>query len=468
MYYREPKGSTEVLKSLDPATIERVVSTRGDKENDRVATRVDHVDLFFDSDFLTDGVTLVDSPGLNGTADHHREITEEQICRSSACIFLFNAEQPGSKSNFDFLRELKSRNSNIFFVLNKINTIKTAEGETVEGIVNHIARIYHEQFPEETQIPHIWPISANEALTARDLNIKRILAIWGNERSIDTPEERERLEKKSRMKNFEDHLWNYLTNGARARDQLLSPLGSTLKALSAQKEGLKTQIEMLEQESGSEELEQQKQKLYREARKLADALTQTRVTAFDQLNKQITKELDFLNMPGVRFALSIRKGPLASAGQDVVEFLISANPGEEPKPLAKIASGGELSRIMLAIQTALAEKDDIPTIIYDEIDTGVSGLAASRIGRKLHQSSKGRQVLCITHTAQIAAMADHHLLIQKNVEGQRTYTEIHPLDETGRMEALARIISGDQVTELSLANAKEMLEKARGLDNPHH
>ena len=122
---------------------------------------------------------------------------------------------------------------------------------------------------------------------------------------------------------------------------------------------------------------------------------------------------------------------------------------------------------MLAIQTALAEKDDIPTIIYDEIDTGVSGLAASRIGRKLHQSSKGRQVLCITHTAQIAAMADHHLLIQKNVEGQRTYTEIHPLDETGRMEALARIISGDQVTELSLANAKEMLEKARGLDNPH-
>ena len=226
---------------------------------------------------------------------------------------------------------------------------------------------------------------------------------------------------------------------------------------------------LLQKKAGErlEELEQQKQKLYREARKLADALTQTRVAAFDQLNKQITKELDFLNMPGVRFALSIRKGPLASAGQDAVEFLISANPGEEPKPLAKIASGGELSRIMLAIQTALAEKDDIPTIIYDEIDTGVSGLAASRIGRKLHQSSKGRQVLCITHTAQIAAMADHHLLIQKNVEGQRTYTEIHPLDETGRMKALARIISGDQVTELSLANAKEMLEKARGLDNPH-
>lgn len=290
VYYREPKGSTEVLKSLDPATIERVVSTRGDKENDRVATRVDHVDLFFDSDFLTDGVTLVDSPGLNGTADHHREITEEQICRSSACIFLFNAEQPGSKSNFDFLRELKSRNSNIFFVLNKINTIKTAEGETVEGIVNHIARIYHEQFPEETQIPHIWPISANEALTARDLNIKSILDIWGNERSIDTPEERERLEKKSRMKNFEDHLWNYLTNGARARDQLLSPLGSTLKALSAQKEGLKTQIEMLEQESGSEELEQQKEIL---EGKIAELQTR-RMEASRQLKGQMRETLNDL------------------------------------------------------------------------------------------------------------------------------------------------------------------------------
>lgn len=290
VYYREPKGSTEVLKSLDPATIERVVSTRGDKENDRVATRVDHVDLFFDSDFLTDGVTLVDSPGLNGTADHHREITEEQICRSSACIFLFNAEQPGSKSNFDFLRELKSRNSNIFFVLNKINTIKTAEGETVEGIVNHIARIYHEQFPEETQIPHIWPISANEALTARDLNIKSILDIWGNERSIDTPEERGRLEKKSRMKNFEDHLWNYLTNGARARDQLLSPLGSTLKALSAQKEGLKTQIEMLEQESGSEELEQQKEIL---EGKIAELQTR-RMEASRQLKGQMRETLNDL------------------------------------------------------------------------------------------------------------------------------------------------------------------------------
>ena len=164
-------------------------------------------------------------------------------------------------------------------------------------------------------------------------------------------------------------------------------------------------------------------------------------------------------MPGIRFALQHTRGPLASSGQDTIEFYISANPGEEPKPLAKIASGGELSRIMLALKSALAERDDIPTIIYDEIDTGVSGSAAGKIGLKLKETARDRQVLCITHTAQIAALADHHLLIRKNVTDQKTYTEIHPLDEEGRIQALARIISGDNVTELSLANAREMLHQ---------
>lgn len=237
--------------------------------------------------------------------------------------------------------------------------------------------------------------------------------------------------------------------------------GGTVEAVIACGETARRELEGMEHSTERlEQLEREKRALYGQARQLADVLTDTRLKAFDALNVRLTEELAFLNMPGVRFALDIKRGPLASAGQDTVEFLISANPGETPKPLAKIASGGELSRIMLAIQSALAEKDAIPTIIYDEIDTGVSGLAAGKIGRKLRQSSTGRQVLCITHTAQIAAMADHHLLIQKNVEGQRTYTQIHPLDAKGREEALARIISGDQVTELSLANAREMLEKA--------
>ena len=204
-------------------------------------------------------------------------------------------------------------------------------------------------------------------------------------------------------------------------------------------------------------LQAEKLRLYTLAREKAEVLTQTRLRAFEELNKRISGTLDFLNMPGVRMTLRHTRGPLASHGQDSIEFYISTNPGEAPKPLAKIASGGELSRITLAIKNAMAEKDAVPTVIYDEIDSGVSGKAAGRIGEVLRQSAQGHQILCITHTAQIAALADCHLLIQKNVSNERTYTEIHPLDEEGRVEALARLISGDHVTELSRANAREML-----------
>ena len=206
-------------------------------------------------------------------------------------------------------------------------------------------------------------------------------------------------------------------------------------------------------------LQAEKRRLYAQAREKAEALTQTRLRAFEELNKRISGTLDFLNMPGVRMTLRHTRGPLASHGQDGIEFYISTNPGEAPKPLAKIASGGELSRITLAIKNAMADKDAVPTVIYDEIDSGVSGKAASRIGEVLRQSAQGHQILCITHTAQIAALADCHLLIQKNVENDRTYTELHPLDTEGRVEALARLISGDHVTELSRANAREMLQE---------
>ena len=204
-------------------------------------------------------------------------------------------------------------------------------------------------------------------------------------------------------------------------------------------------------------LQAEKRRLYALAREKAEVLTQTRLNAFEALNKRISGTLDFLNMPGVRMTLRHTRGPLASHGQDSIEFYISTNPGEAPKPLAKIASGGELSRITLAIKNAMADKDAVPTVIYDEIDSGVSGKAAGRIGEVLRQSAQGHQILCITHTAQIAALADCHLLIQKNVANDRTYTEIHPLDEEGRVEALARLISGDHVTDISRANAREML-----------
>ena len=238
--------------------------------------------------------------------------------------------------------------------------------------------------------------------------------------------------------------------------------GMEVEELLARREAAAAELENF-QSSGQKiaELKTQVQALYADAKKAAEALTQSRLKGFTAMNKEMRAALEFLNMPGIRFALKHARGPLSSHGQDTVEFLISTNPGEDPKPLAKIASGGELSRIMLAFKSALADRDALPTVIYDEIDTGVSGLAAGRIGQLLHQTAAGHQVLCITHTPQVAAFADNQLLIQKIVRDDRTFTEIHTLDMNGRVEVLARMISGDKVTELSLANARELIEKSK-------
>ena len=238
--------------------------------------------------------------------------------------------------------------------------------------------------------------------------------------------------------------------------------GDTVEDIIAFGQKAREELELIQSsQERVEHLQAEQHRLYVLAREKAETLTQTRLKAFEELNKRISGTLDFLNMPGVRMTLHHARGPLASHGQDSIEFYISTNPGEAPKPLAKIASGGELSRITLAIKNAMADKDAVPTVIYDEIDSGVSGKAASRIGEVLRQSAEGHQILCITHTAQIAALADCHLLIQKNVANERTYTEIHPLDGDGRVDALAHLISGDHVTELSRANAREMLEQTR-------
>lgn len=264
-----------------------------------------------------------------------------------------------------------------------------------------------------------------------------------------------------------DRLDSYDTNDAELDEieqrldllyKLKRKYGDTVEDVIAFGQKAREELERIQfSQERHDQLQAEKLRLYTIAREKAELLTQTRLKAFEELNARISDTLDFLNMPGVRMTLRHTRGPLASHGQDSIEFYISTNPGEAPKPLAKIASGGELSRITLAIKNAMAEKDAVPTVIYDEIDSGVSGKAASRIGEVLRQSAKGHQILCITHTAQIAALADCHLLIQKNITNERTYTEIHPLDENGRVDALARLISGDYVTELALANAREML-----------
>ena len=211
-------------------------------------------------------------------------------------------------------------------------------------------------------------------------------------------------------------------------------------------------------------------KLYRERQVVldkltisADRLSNNRREVFAQMAEEIKNSLEFLNMPFVTLALSMEKKDFAPDGQDNIEFLISANKGEMPKPLSKIASGGELSRIMLAIKNVLAEKEDTHTLIFDEIDTGVSGSAAMKIGRLLKETSVGKQVLCVTHSAQIAAFADNHLQIEKKTDESATFTSVRELHGDERDREIARIISGENITETSLMNAKEMILNAKNI-----
>lgn len=191
---------------------------------------------------------------------------------------------------------------------------------------------------------------------------------------------------------------------------------------------------------------------------LALKLSEVRRKAAEKLGDEICSQLEFLDMPGVKFVTQFSKGNLSSVGVDKIEFLIRTNPGEEPKPLAKIASGGELSRIMLAIKSIIAKSDSIATLIFDEIDTGVSGKASRKIGLKLKEVGKNAQVICVTHSAQIASAADSHFLIKKEYTDNAAFTQIMPLDFEGRKYELARIMGGLNVTESLLKSAEEMLD----------
>lgn len=205
-----------------------------------------------------------------------------------------------------------------------------------------------------------------------------------------------------------------------------------------------------------EELVERRREIGEGVKAKARDISKMRKIASQKLVKEIEKQLIFLNMPDVKLYFEIKQDKITVHGMDNVEILISVNRGEQPKPLNKTASGGELSRIMLAIKNVLADKDSIPTMIFDEVDTGISGMAAQKVGVKLSQISKKRQVLCVTHLAQIAAMGDTHFLIEKSVDENRTYTNVRELDFDGRKNEIARIIAGS-VTDISLKSAEELL-----------
>lgn len=237
--------------------------------------------------------------------------------------------------------------------------------------------------------------------------------------------------------------------------------GGDEAAMIANLEKMKEERDKIEtSDKRAAELETELSGLSERLKTLAAKLTESRKKAGARFEKRVMEELSFLDMPSVKFVVSISPAPFSSKGADEVEFLLSANAGEEPRPLAKIASGGELSRIMLAIKNVISAKDDIGTLVFDEIDTGVSGRAAQKIAMKLREVSEGRQVICITHLAQIASYAGSHLKISKSVRGEKTYTVVEPLDFESRKKELARIMGGLTVTEAQLRTAEEMLASA--------
>ncbi len=210
-----------------------------------------------------------------------------------------------------------------------------------------------------------------------------------------------------------------------------------------------------------EQLEKRREQLYHEAYNSAKEISDIRVRVSEDFKTAVEREMAFLLMPNVRLEIAREETQLNSRGIDKLEFLISTNPGEEPKPVSKIASGGELSRMMLAIKTVLSRADFVETLIFDEIDTGISGSAADRVGKKLSQLSADAQILCVTHQAQIAAFADNHLFISKSVHDDRTFTHVASLDDDGRVRELARIVGGEEITDSALNHAKQLLNSAK-------
>ena len=209
-----------------------------------------------------------------------------------------------------------------------------------------------------------------------------------------------------------------------------------------------------------EKLKKEQQKLFTETAEFADVLSKKRHKAAEAFENAVSGELSYLNMPNVRFNVHFDEIEFTESGKDNLEFYIATNAGEPLKPLTKIASGGELSRIMLSIKNVLADKDNVDTLIFDEVDTGISGSAAQKVGQKLKQVSGGRQIICVTHLAQVAAYADNHMLISKSTNGEKTFTSVESLEKEGRINELARIMGGS-MTEALKKSAEELLDLSK-------
>ena len=269
----------------------------------------------------------------------------------------------------------------------------------------------------------------------RDLTEKKLSEIDYSEAELEEIEARLDLlfRFSSKYGESEEEMLSYLENAVQRRDSIVNSDEELIK------------------------LNAEYDKAYDETLLKAKALSDYRKSVAEKFEKDVKAQLEYLDMPKIQFSVFFDRGNLSSNGYDKIEFLISTNPGEPPKPLAKIASGGELSRIMLAIKNIIAQKDSVNTLIFDEIDTGVSGRASRKIGLRLKSVAEHTQVICVTHSAQIASCADNHLLITKQFDNDRTYTSVKSLDYEERKQELARIMGGLNITDTLLQSAEELL-----------
>ena len=244
--------------------------------------------------------------------------------------------------------------------------------------------------------------------------------------------------------------------------RLKQKYGGTIPEILAYRDRIEAELDALQNaDDRREELRGQYREMLRQTKSIAAELTEARRTAAKKLEQEIVRELSELDMDKVRMRIAVHTGTKLSAhGFDTVTFEISVNPGEPEKPLSRVASGGELSRIMLALKNVLTAGEDVGMLIFDEIDTGVSGHAAQQIGRKLSAIAKKKQTLCVTHLPQIAAMGDHHLRISKSVRDGRSYTDVSPMDRAHRVDEIARLLSGEEISDAARRNAEELLDAA--------
>lgn len=360
---------------------------------------------------------------------------------------LFNADvQPDEIEQLENERIVLMNSEKIFTLLNDARELldgdeRTAGGvESVESAMNYIQRATSLNGEYE---------SISESITDVYYNLRDCIeAISDAADSVESdPQRLEEIDERLDLLN-----------------RLTRKYGCECNKLPSLAEKMQTRLEeLLSYDKNRDQLEADYKEAENNALVAAQKLSEIRKKTAKVFSERVREEMSFLNMPNVQIVTQFENTDFYEKGTDKIEFLISANPGEPPRPVAKIASGGELSRMMLAIKTVLASTDDIDTLIFDEVDTGISGSAAQKVGMKLKEVSKSSQVLCVTHQAQLAALADAHYLISKQVEGGRTFTQVKLLDFDGRKHELARIIGGVSITDAALAHAESMLKESEEL-----